>query len=432
MNIHAALSKYHGEPNYRQIIAYAVEHGAGMNADELVAMVERRFTPQTYLQPSAQPAPLAVFGADLIDPGAFAQMASVLRLPVAVRGSLMPDAHQGYAMPIGGVAVLAGAVSPSFVGYDIGCMMAVSTYRIDLDQFEAQRPELADALRRVTSFGLGAAQIGQIDHPVMDDPRWGQSEILKRLQPLARQQLGTSGGGNHFADLCELHWNDGRAEIALMTHSGSRGAGHKMATYFVEVAKRETRAIARDIEAGYEWLPADGAAGQEYLMGMELMGEYARANHACIHAAFGQAIGLTPDWYYWNRHNFAWVTDEGIVHRKGATPARAGELGIIPGSSGTPSYIVQGKGNQESIESSSHGAGRPFSRTEAKRRHDAGKVDAWMANRDILTFGLAPDETPFAYKDIDLVMAAQADLVEIVAILTPRVVIMGGKSDDGD
>jgi len=439
MNTHLLLNRYRGQANYGEIAkdaAKAAQANPAMTEAELLAYIESRYAPATLLQPMKQAAPLAVFGADLIDPGAFAQMYSVLRLPVAVRGALMPDGHQGYAMPIGGVAILRDAVSPSFVGYDIGCMMMVSTFEITPQDFAGSRPALAAALRNVTSFGLGAmtpAAQGRFDHPVMDDPRWSETAILRSLKPLAREQLGSSGGGNHFADLCEVTWATGRdAQIALMTHSGSRAAGHKLATHYVSVARRETAAIARGIEPGYEWLPDSSEAGQEYLAAMQLMGDYARANHECIHAAYAEAIGVRPDWTVWNRHNFAWVEEEGIVHRKGATPARAGDIGIIPGSSGTPSYIVRGKGNVASINSSSHGAGRPFSRSEAKRRHNAGQVDGWMTEHDVLSFGLAPDETYAAYKDIAAVMAAQTDLVDIVATLIPRVVVMGGPADDGD
>lgn len=439
VNTHNLLKDYQGLTDYPTIAAAAAKYAKAnpsLTETDLLSWVAETFTPNTKATMRATVAPLTVYGESLIDPLAFEQMYQVLHIPVALRGALMPDAHKGYAMPIGGVAVLKDAVSPSFVGYDISCMMAASFFSIDPTTFEAHREHLAQVLRSVTSFGKGAAT--PQTHPdfsaaIMDDPRWSETAILRSLKPLAREQLGSSGGGNHFADLCEVTWANGRdAQIALMTHSGSRAAGHKLATHYVSVARRETAAIARGIEAGYEWLVADSEAGQEYLAAMQLMGDYARANHECIHAAFADGLGIRPAWTIWNRHNFAWVEDEGIVHRKGATPARAGDIGIIPGSSGTPSYIVHGKGNAASINSSSHGAGRRFSRSEAKRRHNAGLVDGWMTEHDVLSFGLAPDETYAAYKDIDAVMAAQTDLVDIAATLTPRVVVMGGQADDGD
>jgi tRNA-splicing ligase RtcB len=157
------------------------------------------------------------------------------------------------------------------------------------------------------------------------------------------------------------------------------------------------------------------------------------ANHDLIHDHFAAAAGLHCGYRVWNRHNYAWVNEEGVVHRKGATPAAVGDIGIIPGSSGTPSYLVRGLGNAASLNSSSHGAGRWFSRKEAKRRHDEQAFLQHMAAQDILHFGLAPDETFQAYKDIEMVIGLQAGvLVEVIARMTPKVVIMGGMSDDGD
>jgi tRNA-splicing ligase RtcB len=166
---------------------------------------------------------------------------------------------------------------------------------------------------------------------------------------------------------------------------------------------------------------------------MELMGRYAQANHHLIHRHFLRRTGLQALAFVENHHNFAWRQDDGtVVHRKGATPAEQGRPGIVPGSSGTASYLVEGKANPRALDSAPHGAGRPFSRSEAVRRHDAAAVEAWMAQQDIATIGLAPDETFRAYKDIEAVIAASGELVEVVARMRPVAVVMGGASDDGD
>jgi tRNA-splicing ligase RtcB len=166
---------------------------------------------------------------------------------------------------------------------------------------------------------------------------------------------------------------------------------------------------------------------------MTLMGAYARANHDLIHDHFGKAAGVQTKQRIWNRHNYVWIEGNAVIHRKGATPADAGQLGLIPGSSGTASYLVRGLGNAQSLNSSSHGAGRWHSRTEAKRQHDETRFQQHMAANDILHFGLAPDETFLAYKDIEMVIGLQAGtLIEPIARMTPRVVLMGGQADDGD
>jgi tRNA-splicing ligase RtcB len=327
------------------------------------------------------------------------------------------------------------------VGYDISCMMQLSLFDLTPAEFMQHRRHFAAVLRSQTSFGLGADfKAERRQHAVMDDPRWTQTRLLRELKPLAAQQLGSSGGGNHFADLVLVEfvrdhglYRTGDQAVGLLTHSGSRGAGYKTATHYVELAAQYTRQIARQIPRGYEWLPLNGELGQEYLAAMQLMGAYARANHDLIHDHFVAAAGIGQRYRVWNRHNYAWVEEEGVIHRKGATPAALGEIGLIPGSSGTASYLVRGLGNAESLQSSSHGAGRWFSRSEAKRRYDEDAFLKHMAELDILHFGLEPDETFLAYKDIEMVISLQEGvLVEVIARMTPKVVIMGGKSDDGD
>lgn len=451
MNTHKVLSEagYAERKDYGLIAREAalISKSGAISEQGLLTEIERKFGPPTRIQTLlAEPRPFAMFGVPGVDVQveAIEQMKRVLSLPVSVKGAMMPDAHVGYGMPIGGVAVLDNAISPGFVGYDIACRMTLTVLDISPDDFLVRRDRIAADMRAVSSFGLGAGFDGQErrSHPVMVDPVWNELSHVKALHKLAWRQLGSSGGGNHFFDavigevVAESDWFPlplGDQFVAVITHSGSRGTGHRLATHYVKLAQKETRRTAQGIPAGYEWLDANTDAGREYLLVMALMGRYAQANHHLIHQHFLERTGLISLARYENHHNYAWVQLNGqIVHRKGATPASKGLVGIIPGTSGTPSYIVEGLGNVQSLESSSHGAGRPFSRTEAKRRHDERRVQAWMSENDILTFGLAPDETFMAYKDIDRVMAQQTDLVRTVAKMWPKVVIMGGKSDDGD
>lgn len=446
MKTHKLLDSYRHRTDFPEI-AQAVARWAKTNPHatpaEVLAWVETNYGGEQWLTIADTPAPFTMFGAPgaHIPYSAVEQMETVMRVPVARRGALMPDAHLGYAMPIGGVVSLEEAISPSFVGYDISCMMQLSLFDLTPAEFMKHRRKFAAALRSQTAFGLGADfKPGQRQHAVMDDPRWAETRLLRALKATAGQQLGSSGGGNHFADLVLVDfvrdhetYRAGEQVVGLLTHSGSRGAGHKTATHYVELAARYTRQIARKIPNGYEWLALDIELGQEYLSAMQLMGAYARANHDLIHDHFVAAAGVGQRYRAWNRHNYAWVEKEGVIHRKGATPAELGVIGLIPGSSGTASYLVRGLGNAESLHSSSHGAGRWFSRSEAKRRHDEEAFLKHMAELDILHFGLEPDETFLAYKDIEMVIGLQAGiLVEVIAKMTPKVVIMGGKSDDGD
>jgi len=381
--------------------------------------------PYVKLAMADKPKNYKIWGEDIIDQGAVVQLETALRIPPAKYGVLLPDAHVGYALPIGGVILLENSISPSYIGFDISCMMMLSQFSINPTEFEKHRENFAAHLRENTFFGIGPGP-GLYEHPVMEDERWNISKVVNKKKRKAEEQIGTSGGGNHFADL--VHINDGT--IGLLTHSGSRGTGHNLATEYTRLAAKETKRIAKDVPNDHGWLSMDTDVGREYFQVMQLMGAYAFANHELVHKAFTKAAGLEVTEIVWNRHNFAWETEDGFVHRKGATPAAKGQMGLIPGSSGSPSYLVRGKGVEESLQSSSHGAGRPHSRTEAKKRHNEKAFDERMAN--ILHYGVAPDETFMAYKDINEVMSKQQDLIEVVATMHPKVVIMGGKSDDGD
>ncbi|KAA3646422.1 MAG: RtcB family protein [Chloroflexi bacterium] len=432
MNTHALLKAYHGREDYSEIARFAASLETNDEAETLRLVAQRFGITAVYGENSA---PITLFGEIGVDipQGAYDQLETAMQSPVAVRGALMPDAHVGYALPIGGVAELHNAASPSYIGYDISCMVMLSILDIMPDDFMAHRRALAEDLRAETSFGVGVGFNPPREHEVMDDPLWNEIKVANGQKRKAQTQLGSSGGGNHFADLVVGEYTDGAEFVGLLTHSGSRGAGHKLATYYTKLADELTRGRVREVPKGHGWLDMERESGQEYYAVMQLMGRYALANHELIHKHFPARAGLSVKDNIWVRHNYAWQEGDGIIHRKGATPSAKGQDGIIPGTSSTPSYLTVGLGNQESMQSSSHGAGRPFSRTEAKKRHDQAAYKDALQKNDVLHFGVAQDETYQAYKDIEDVIAAQEGvLVNTVAKMYPKVVIMGGKVDDGD
>jgi tRNA-splicing ligase RtcB len=266
--------------------------------------------------------------------------------------------------------------------------------------------------------------------------RWQLTTQLRGLQARAAEQLGTSGSGNHFAELVIGERLDPASDLpatfcGLLTHSGSRKVGHAIATAAIRLAAQETRQVAQ-VPKLYEWLSLDSEAGQEYWQAMELAGDVARANHQVIHAAFARRARLRPLPVIENHHNFAWRDGDRVLHRKGATPAEAGTLGVIPGSMASPSYIVEGLGNPDALHSAAHGAGRVGSRTQARNTIAIAAVRQLLAQQDVLVEGLSVDEAPQAYKDIERVMQLQvaAGLVRPLARMRPIAVIMAGEKGD--
>ncbi len=381
-------------------------------------------------------APYKIWGRDL-EPGALDQMKNASRLPVAVAGALMPDAHQGYGLPIGGVLATRNAVIPYAVGVDIACRMKLTVLDLPVSALDREQNRLTRALERETRFGVGAEFRDRRQHEVMDDD-WRMTPVTERLKDRAWSQLGTSGSGNHFVEFGRLTVLDesvGLAAgdyLALLSHSGSRGAGANVAQHYSTLARHRHPELPREL-AHLAWLDLSSEAGQEYWAAMELMGRYAAANHHLIHAHVARALGVDVLLDIENHHNFAWrerhhLPDgsdaEVIVHRKGATPAGRGVLGVIPGSMGTPGYVVRGKGVAASLNSASHGAGRRMSRTKAKATFKWDAVQKFLRERQVTLLSAGLDEVPMAYKDIDQVMAAQNDLVDTLARFEPRLVKM--------
>lgn len=399
-------------------------------------------------------APYRIWGEDL-DPDAVVQMNQACSLPVSVRGALMPDAHKGYGLPIGGVLAVDNAVIPYAVGVDIACRMCMTVLDIPYPEFQQNRGRFKMTLEKETLFGVGAEFSKPKIHPVMDE-EWSFSSLVSSLKDKAWKQLGTSGSGNHFAEFGKLTVQDESAALnssndgsgtstilrpgeylAFLTHSGSRGTGAEIASHYSKLAKKihpELPAALKDLA----WLEMGSSEGKEYWMAMELMGRYSAANHEIIHKCVLDALGAQSVITINNHHNFAWkmelssalsgsrdiTSKKVIVHRKGATPAGKGVVGIIPGSMASPAFVVRGLGNPESLESAAHGAGRCMSRNAAIKQYKWSDLDALLRQKGISVISAGLDEIPMAYKKIEDVMAQQRDLVSIIARFDPELVKM--------
>lgn len=383
-----------------------------------------------------EPAPWRQWGTGL-EQGAVEQMRNACRLPIAAAGALLPDAHQGYGLPIGGVLATREAVIPYAVGMDIACRMKLTVLDMPVDDLTRRQQCLMRAIEEETRFGVGATFRRRREHGVMDDG-WDVTRVTSALKDKAWGQLGTSGSGNHFVEFGELVLERDElglpagTYLALLSHSGSRGSGNAVATHYSGVAQQRHPELPKELRH-LAWLDLASGEGQEYWQAMELMGRYAAANHELIHRAIAENLGAQVLLDVENHHNFAWKEmhgeEEVIVHRKGATPAVKGMLGIIPGSMATPGYLVRGKGSAASLHSASHGAGRKMSRKAAREQCTWAQARAFLAERGVTLMSAGLDEVPMAYKDIDTVMEAQADLVDILAQFNPRLVKMAGEED---
>lgn len=367
---------------------------------------------------------------------AVAQMDKACLLPVSVAGALMPDAHVGYGLPIGGVLATANAVIPFAVGVDIACRMKMTVLDIPQRELERHQDRLTRAIHTETRFGVGATFQDRRHHGVLDD-NWACSPVTRQNKDKAWSQLGTSGSGNHFVEFGvftakEQIQNLPQGKyVALLSHSGSRGTGAAVCDYYSKLAVKKHPELPKELQR-LAWLSLDEAEGHEYWAAMELMGLYAAANHALIHRHIAKSLGAEVLLDLENHHNFAWkekhviggTERDVIVHRKGATPAGEGVLGIIPGSMASPGFVVRGKGNQESLASASHGAGRVMSRTRATQTFNWKQVNQFLRERGVTLISAGLDEVPMVYKDIHTVMAAQTDLVDVLGQFDPKLVKM--------
>ncbi|MBS1507004.1 MAG: RtcB family protein [Bacteroidetes bacterium] len=380
--------------------------------------------------------PYSIYGAEAIEAGALQQMETAMKLPVTIAGALMPDAHQGYGLPIGGVLATNNAVIPYGVGVDIGCRMCMTIYDLPVSSLDEKKEDFKKMLINNTKFGQATFKKTK-DHEIFERKEFKELSIVREMKDRAWQQIGSSGGGNHFVEfgiaeitneINEYNLHAGKY-VAVLSHSGSRGLGANIARHYTQIAME---ACKLPQEAKHlAWLDLATEAGQEYWLAMNLAGDYASACHHQIHERMAIGLRETPLAMIENHHNFAWKEkdangNELIVHRKGATPAGAGVLGIIPGSMATPGFIVRGKGQAASINSASHGAGRTMSRTKAKETLTAAQVSKFLSDAGVELIGSGLDEAPMAYKDIHRVMNAQHELVEVLGSFIPKIVRMCG------
>ena len=422
----------------KEIISQPEDHLENKYFGEIAKSLVSYQEEQLKKHPINKPIPYAVWGQ--LDELSAKQMDEVCAIPVAYKAAVMADNHCGYSCPIGGVLATYNSVLPCCVGVDISCRMRLSVLdtptKVLNDSFSHKVDPLAKALQNGTMFGVGQSWKTKFDHPVMDMD-WDITSVTKRMKDRAWSQMGTSGSGNHFVEFGLLTVSNGKLGIqpgtyvALLSHSGSRAVGSAVCNTYDDIAKSKLPRAYKQFK-NLAWLSLDTQEGQEYWNAMNLMGEYATANHAIIHNNVCKLAGAEIIATVENHHNHCWKeTHDGqevYVHRKGATPAGLGVLGVIPGSMADSCFVVVGKGKPESLMSASHGAGRKMSRTEAKRRFNWPEWKSFLKQWNVRLLSAGLDEVPGSYKNIHDVMSAQTDLVDIVGEFMPRIVKM---SDDG-
>ena len=368
--------------------------------------------------------------------GAILQAKNLANLPFVFRHvALMPDVHQGYGMPIGGVIGTEGVVIPNAVGVDIGCGMCACKTEWKIESVTTELLKvIMGKIREAVPVGFGHHKHAKPTTAVPEYTNEKEYPIVSEQYMDGLKQVGTLGGGNHFIEIQK----DEEGYVWIMLHSGSRNIGYKVAKFYNDTAIKLNEKWNSQVPKNWElaFLPLDSDEGQSYLREMKYCVDFALDNRSLmmdnIQIIFQEVTGVTG----YNRiniaHNYATMENHFgrnvMIHRKGATLAREDVTGIIPGSQGTKSYIVKGKGNPESFMSCSHGAGRCMSRGKAraelkldeekKKLDDKGIIHSIRGKDDL-------DEASSAYKPIDIVMAEQADLVEIIHELEPMAVIKG-------
>ena len=372
-----------------------------------------------------------------VDDGALSQIQTCAK--TADAAAMMADHHKGYAVPIGGVVAYCDSISPSGVGFDIACGNKAVLIDAPASEVRANIRKIMDDIWGNLSFGIGLKNKQRVDHELFDDPVWS-IKAVKGLKDTARGQLGTIGSGNHYVDLFEDE--QGRAWIGV--HFGSRGLGHKTATYFLKAGGAKD---GMDVEPLV--IPVDSSLGSDYLACMELAGRYAYAGRDWVCSEVARMLGATILEEVHNHHNFAWREthngEEMWVIRKGATPAFPGQRGFVGGSMGDISVILEGVESEEakySLYSTVHGAGRVMSRTAAKGKihRKTGKVIKqgavtaemmldWVNRQGVELRGAGTDESPHCYKRLPEVLGFHGSTIRILHTLKPIGVAMAGEHE---
>lgn len=371
---------------------------------------------------------LNIFGKHLIEPKALNQMYNATKEDWIHKAALMPDAHLGYSLPIGGVVVTDQKVVPAWVGYDIGCGVCAVEVHCDPDWIRANQDYIFDEIYRSVPMGYNHKTSGGTwdEYTTLPATTW-LSDMFQAKGGL--KQLGTLGNGNHFIEIGE----DEQQNIRLIIHSGSRNVGYTVAQHYMIGASVKHTGIAKAKEGNFEF-DVCSPEGMDYLMDMEFCLSFALENRVQmlesiekIFQALDKEVHLIWPTLINKTHNHVEYDDvlEGWVHRKGATQAHEGEMGVIPGNMRDGCFIVRGKGNKKGLFSSSHGAGRTCSRKEAKTLLGIEEFRTEMEGIKAKVSNGVLDENPYAYKEFDVVMAAQQELVDIVTYVQPIINIKG-------
>jgi tRNA-splicing ligase RtcB len=371
------------------------------------------------------------------DEGALSQIKTCAK--TADKVALMADHHKGYAVPIGGVVAYKDSISPSGVGFDIACGNKAVLLDMPGSALRADIAKIMDSVWQTITFGVGRRNAEQVDHPLFEGPAW-KCEAAAPLKQMAREQLGTVGSGNHYVDL----FTDEQDRVWIGVHFGSRGLGHKIATWFLKNAGAKD---GMDVDPCV--IDANSDLGDQYIECMKLGGEYAYAGRDWVCGKVARLLGASIVEEVHNHHNFAWREthdgEEYWVVRKGATPAFPGQEGFVGGTMGETSVILEGVENDEakhSLYSTVHGAGRVMGRMEARGKTDSktgqvlrpGKVttemmQGWLKKANVELRGAGLDESPDCYKRLPEVLAEHGSSIRILHTLTPVGVAMAGANE---